>query len=78
MVIETASLMRRCGPLYRVYSDRCVPGVCVEFSKRNGSTILKCGLRYNLLLHMLNLWDNALVDTETVCMCMRIVDAHKE
>lgn len=60
---------------YRVYSDRCVPGVCVEFCKRDGATIMASGLRYNLLLHLLNLWDNALVDTETICVCMRIVDS---
>ncbi len=59
----------------RVYSDGCVPGVCVEFCKRFGATIMKCGLRYSLLLHLLNLWDNALVDTEAICTCMAIVDA---
>ncbi len=59
----------------RVYSDHCVPGVCVEFCKRDGHAIMAAGLRYNLLLHLLNLWDNALVDTETICVCMRIVDA---
>jgi hypothetical protein len=58
-----------------VYSDKCVPSVCLEFCRANGKLLMASGLRYNLLLHLLNLWDNALVDTETICACMAVVDA---
>jgi hypothetical protein len=61
-----------------VYSDASMPSVCVAFAKRNGAALLKGGLRHNFLLHLLNLWDNALIDTHVMSVCMDLVDsAHK-
>jgi hypothetical protein len=81
VAVEWFVCLRRPSPSavmwVRVYSDGCVPDVCLEFCKRNGASIMRCGLRYNLLLHLLNLWDNALVDTETICACVALVEAAK-
>lgn len=46
----------------------------MEFSRRCGAALLTAGLRHNYLLHLINLWDNALIDTHALSVCMAIVD----
>jgi hypothetical protein len=53
-----------------------VPGACHHFAVRQGPTLHAHGLRYNFLLHLLNLWDNSLLAAAHISSCMAIVDAH--
>ena len=60
-----------------VSADRVVPRVCLLFARRFVEEIRKYKLRFQFLLHMLTLWDFAILDTRTLHYCMRIVDAYR-
>ena len=59
---------------YRIYADSNVPRACELFSRLHGSTLIERGLRHNYLLHLCNLWDNALLTADVMQRCMAIVD----
>eukprot|EP01138_Halocafeteria_seosinensis_P007363 gb/GECG01007527.1/.p1 GENE.gb/GECG01007527.1/~~gb/GECG01007527.1/.p1 ORF type:complete len:1206 (+),score=172.29 gb/GECG01007527.1/:1-3618(+) len=61
-----------------VYADRVVPRVCLLFARRFTSEISRQNLRFQFLLHMLTLWDFAILDTRTLHYCLRIVDSYNE
>ena len=48
---------------------------CIDFAKAKGEDILKKGLRENFLLHLINMWDFALIRSNTMVECMLIVDS---
>jgi hypothetical protein len=39
--------------------------------------LLDHGLRHNFLLHLLNLWDNSLLNSRAIIDCMLIVDQNQ-
>lgn len=64
-------------PPRSVYSDASMPSVCVEFARAVGPVLVRHGLRHNFVLHLLNLWDNALINTQLISQCIDIVDGRR-
>jgi len=58
-----------------IYADSQLANACLRFCQDRGDDILKHKLRRQLVVHLLNLWDAALVDSECIANCMQIVDS---
>ena len=58
----------------KILADFEVHQRCIDFAKAKGAEILKKGLRENFLLHLINMWDFALIRSDTMVECMLIVD----
>ena len=58
----------------KILADFEVHQRCIDFAKAKGAEILKKGLRENFLLHLINMWDFALLRSDTMIECMLIVD----
>jgi hypothetical protein len=61
----------------KVYADRLLPQTCLDFTKRHAQMINEAGLRGNFLLHLLTLWDYALITSDTIAECMINLDKQK-
>ncbi|CAE7876157.1 Su(z)12, partial [Symbiodinium sp. KB8] len=62
---------------YVHYSDANVPFLCEEFARKWGAHLIARGLRHNFLMHLLTLWDFAVIDYASVDHCIGVVDAFK-
>jgi hypothetical protein len=58
-----------------VNADWSMAAACESFVAACGPAIVRDNLRANVLLHIINLWDNALVDGATVARCTAALDA---
>ena len=58
----------------KIRADFEVHQRCIDFAKAKGEEIVKKNLRENFLLHLINMWDFALVRSNTMVECMLIVD----
>ena len=58
----------------KILADFEVHQRCIDFAKAKGADILKKGIRENFLLHLINMWDFALIRSNTMVECMLIVD----
>lgn len=58
----------------RILADFMVATSCRHFAKLHGKWLIAHGLRHNFLLHLLNLWDNSLLNSRAIIDCMLIVD----
>eukprot|EP01036_Dinobryon_divergens_P023677 gene23677-32052_t len=58
------------------YGDRLILLVCQRFVQRFANVIVNNNLRYNLLLHLMHLWDLGLLMFEEVERCMEVVDRY--
>ena len=61
---------------HSVVSDKSMPTRCLEFAKLNIQRLLSLDLRENFLLHLFNLWDEGVVSSMHIGLCMSIYDAH--
>ena len=52
-----------------------IPDACDQFARRHGDEVVSRNLRYNFLLHLLNLWDNSLLAAHHISHCMAVVDS---
>lgn len=57
-----------------IRADSLLPDSCLSFAKTHRDQLLKHNLRHNFLLHLLNLWDNSLLDATHIASCLRQVD----
>ena len=60
---------------FNVHGDIYMSHAVELFVRRFADAILAKGLRHNLLLHIMNVWDFGLVDKATLSKCMRLIDA---
>ncbi|GFH59830.1 hypothetical protein CTEN210_16306 [Chaetoceros tenuissimus] len=51
-----------------------VPKLCIEFVTKTVDTIIEEDLRFELLLHYMNLWDNQLISNKIILFCMNFLD----
>ncbi len=56
------------------FGDRLFPIVCQRFIIKYCNIIIEKGLRYNLLLHLLNMWDFGLLLAEEIYQYMQYID----
>ncbi|CAH0476329.1 unnamed protein product [Peronospora belbahrii] len=63
---------------FKILADFMVASSCRMFARNHGKWLLEHGLRHNFLLHLLNLWDNSLLNSRAIIDCMLIVDQHQE
>ncbi|EGZ23744.1 hypothetical protein PHYSODRAFT_324933 [Phytophthora sojae] len=63
---------------FKILADFMVASSCRKFARDHGKWLLDHGLRHNFLLHLLNLWDNSLLNSRAIIDCMLIVDQYKE
>ncbi|TDH71006.1 hypothetical protein CCR75_004975 [Bremia lactucae] len=61
----------------RILADFMVASSCRMFARKYGKWLLDHGLRHNFLLHLLNLWDNSLLNSRAIIDCMLIVDQNQ-
>ncbi|CEG36313.1 Zn-finger protein joined to JAZF1 (predicted suppressor) [Plasmopara halstedii] len=59
---------------FKILADFMVASSCRMFARKHGKWLLEHGLRHNFLLHLLNLWDNSLLNSRAIIDCMLIVD----
>ncbi|KAG7402348.1 Polycomb protein suz12 [Phytophthora boehmeriae] len=59
---------------FKILADFMVASSCRMFARKHGKWLLDHGLRHNFLLHLLNLWDNSLLNSRAIIDCMLIVD----
>ena len=52
-----------------IFADAQIPEACHHFALLQGKVLNEAGLRYNFLLHLLNLWDNSLVAATHISHC---------
>ncbi|KAG6957663.1 hypothetical protein JG687_00009848 [Phytophthora cactorum] len=62
---------------FKILADFMVASSCRKFARNHGKWLLDHGLRHNFLLHLLNLWDNSLLNSRAIIDCMLIVDQNK-
>ncbi|ETI49805.1 hypothetical protein F443_06562 [Phytophthora nicotianae P1569] len=62
---------------FKILADFMVASSCRMFARNHGKWLLDHGLRHNFLLHLLNLWDNSLLNSRAIIDCMLIVDQNK-
>uniref|UniRef100_H3GCJ7 Polycomb protein VEFS-Box domain-containing protein n=1 Tax=Phytophthora ramorum TaxID=164328 RepID=H3GCJ7_PHYRM len=62
---------------FRILADFMVASSCRMFAREQGKWLLDHGLRHNFLLHLLNLWDNSLLNSRAIIDCMLIVDQNQ-
>ncbi|KAL7470906.1 hypothetical protein ACHAXS_011204 [Conticribra weissflogii] len=53
-----------------VIADRDIPGKCKEFIRKYKKHIIDEGLRTNVLLHLFNLWDDGVMSSGNILVCM--------
>ena len=58
----------------KVYADRLLPQTSMAFAKAHARDIIQMGLRDNFLMHMINMWDYALITSDVISDCMVCVD----
>jgi hypothetical protein len=58
----------------KIFADYQVAERCINFATKHGLELLQKKLRENFLLHLLNMWDFALIQSDTIEKCMIIVD----
>ncbi|RLN49986.1 hypothetical protein BBJ29_002780 [Phytophthora kernoviae] len=63
---------------FKILADFMVASSCRMFARKHGKWLLDHGLRHNFLLHLLNLWDNSLLNSRAIIDCMLIVDQTQE
>ncbi|OWZ24764.1 Polycomb protein [Phytophthora megakarya] len=63
---------------FKILADFMVASSCRMFARKQGKWLLDHGLRHNFLLHLLNLWDNSLLNSRAIIDCMLIVDQNQE
>ncbi|CAH0492236.1 unnamed protein product [Peronospora farinosa] len=63
---------------FKILADFMVASSCRMFARKHGKWLLDHGLRHNFLLHLLNLWDNSLLNSRAIIDCMLIVDQEPE
>ncbi|KAG7391281.1 Polycomb protein suz12 [Phytophthora pseudosyringae] len=63
---------------FKILADFMVASSCRMFARSHGKWLLDHGLRHNFLLHLLNLWDNSLLNSRAIIDCMLIVDQNQE
>uniref|UniRef100_A0AAV1UGN7 Polycomb protein VEFS-Box domain-containing protein n=1 Tax=Peronospora matthiolae TaxID=2874970 RepID=A0AAV1UGN7_9STRA len=63
---------------FKILADFMVASSCRMFARKYGKWLLDHGLRHNFLLHLLNLWDNSLLNSRAIIDCMLIVDQNQE
>jgi len=56
------------------YSDTSFPRACERFVKQNARWILENGLRQHLLVHLMGMWEWAIIHPSQIARCMAIVD----
>eukprot|EP00804_Cyclotella_cryptica_P013823 CCRYP_020887-RA/>CCRYP_020887-RA protein AED:0.10 eAED:0.10 QI:0/-1/0/1/-1/1/1/0/632 len=57
-----------------VIADRDIPGKCHEFIQRYRMELKRDGMRDNLLLHLMNLWDSGVISSVRILACMQVYD----
>lgn len=62
---------------FPAYADAYAGAVCERFVDRFAGDIVKKGLRYNLLLHLLTMWEFGVLRSEEVSHLISIVDAEQ-
>jgi VEFS-Box of polycomb protein len=60
---------------YRVYADYVVPRAVLAFARAHGREVLAGNLRGALLCHCLVLWEEGLLDSDTMLAALEIVDS---
>lgn len=63
---------------FKILADFMVASSCRMFARKHGKWLLDHGLRHNFLLHLLNLWDNSLLNSRAIIDCMLIVDQNQQ
>jgi len=58
----------------KIFADYQVASRCVDFANAHGLELLQKNLRENFMLHLINMWDFALITSDTIAKCMVIVD----
>jgi hypothetical protein len=56
------------------HGDRLLPIICQRFVIKYGHILLEKGLRHNLLLHFMNMWDFGLLVAEEIYQYMNYID----
>jgi hypothetical protein len=51
-----------------------IPKLCIDFVTKTVDIIIEEELRFELLLHCMNLWDNQLISNKIVLFCMNFLD----
>jgi hypothetical protein len=60
---------------YRIYADYVVPRAVLAFARAHGREILAGNMRGALLCHCVVLWEEGLLDTDTMLAALEIVDS---
>lgn len=58
-----------------VLADKDIPAKCYDFILIYRNKLRSTGLRLNLLLHLMNLWDSSVISSKRISHCMSIFDA---
>lgn len=58
-----------------VLADKDLPSKCHDFILIYRNKLRSTGLRLNLLLHLMNLWDSSVISSKRISHCMLIFDA---
>ena len=69
------SLWNRFIKCNHVIADKDMPSKCHDFILINQNKLRSTGLRLNLLLHLMNLWDSSVISSKQISHCMSIFDA---
>jgi VEFS-Box of polycomb protein len=59
-------------------ADENIPLSNEVFARRFGPQLLALGLSGNLLLHLINCWDLAVIDPQHILICMAILEDTRE
>ncbi|KAI9922093.1 hypothetical protein PsorP6_002599 [Peronosclerospora sorghi] len=62
---------------FKILADFMVASSCRMFARKHGKWLSEHGLRSNFLLHLLNLWDNSLLNSRAIIDCMLILDQNE-
>lgn len=57
-----------------VIADRDIPGKCQEFIQKYKDQLINEGLRTNVLLHLFNLWDDGVMSSGNILVCMSLLE----
>jgi len=69
------SLCNRFIKCNHVIADKDIASKCHDFILINRNKLRSTGLRLNLLLHLMNLWDSSVISSKRISHCMSIFDA---
>ena len=59
---------------HNLIPDSDIPQKCLQFIQSCAHKVSSISFRNNLLLHLFNLWDNGIISSKHIALCMDIYD----